>query len=98
MRALRQVSVHKEVCCEQCILQCKSGAFRDDSRSLLSWATGHYTGQCLFSLLALSMNLLGLRSRASKRNGDIKIAHQYIDVGYLPFPSLTAVSVGSEVP
>jgi len=83
MRALRQVSVHKKVCCEPYILQCESGAFRDYLSSLLSRATGDYTRQSLSSYSALSVNPLGLRHGVSKANGNIKIAHEYIDVVYL---------------
>jgi len=83
VRALRQVSVHKKVRCERYILQCESGAFRDYLHSLLSGATGDYTRQSLSSFSALSVHPLGLRSGASKVNGNIKIAHEYIDVVYL---------------
>jgi len=83
VRALRQVSVHKKVRCERYILQCESGSFCDYLRSLLSGATGDHTRQSLSSFSALSVNSLGLRSGASKANGNIKIAHEYIDVVYL---------------
>ena len=83
VRALRQVCVHKEVRFERYILQCKSGAFRDYLRSLRSGATGDYTQQSLSSFSALSVNPLGLRCTASKTNGNIKIAQEYIDVVYL---------------
>jgi len=81
--ALRQVSVHKEVRSERYILQCESGAFRDYLRSLLSRATGDYTRQSLSAFSALRVNPLELRSGASQANGNIKIAHEYIDVVYL---------------
>jgi len=44
---------------------------------------GNYTRQSLSSFSALSVNPLGLRSGASKANGNLKIAHEYIDVVYL---------------
>jgi len=75
VRALRQVSVNKKVRCARYILQSESGAFRDYLRSLLSEATGAYTRQSLSSFSALSVNPRGLRSGASKANGNIKIAH-----------------------
>jgi len=83
VRTLRQVSVHKKVRCECYILQCASGAFRDYLRSLLSGAMGDDTRQSLSSFSTLSVNPLGLRSGASKANGNIKIAHDYIEVVYL---------------
>ena len=79
VRVLRRVSVHTQVCSERC----DSDAFRDYLRSLLSWATGDYTRQRLSSFSALIVNPLGLPSRTSKANGNIKIAHEYIDVVYL---------------
>jgi len=57
VRALRQVSVHKKVCCESYILQCESGAFRDYLCSLLSGARGDYTRQSLSSF-PLSASIL----------------------------------------
>jgi len=83
VRALRQVSVHKKVRCERSILQCESGAFRDYLYSLLSAVTGDYPWHSLCSLSALSVNPLGLRSGACKVDGNIKIAHEYIDIVYL---------------
>jgi len=83
VRALRQVSVHKEVRCERFILQCESRAFCNYLHSLLSGETGDYTWHSLSSFSALSVNPLGLRSWASKANGNIKIAQEYIDVVYL---------------
>jgi len=83
VRALRKVSVNKKVRCKRDILQSESGAFRDYLRSLLSEATGDYTRQSPSSFSALSVNPRGLRSGASKANGNIKIAHQYIAVVYL---------------
>jgi len=98
VRALRQVSVHKKVRCERYILESDSGAFRDYLRSLLSGATGDYTGQSLSSFSALSVNPLGLPSGASKAKGNIKICSRIYRRSLLTFPSLTAVSVSSEVP
>jgi len=82
VRPLRQVSVHQKVRCEHYILQCESGTFRDWLRCLLSGAMGDYTLPSPSSFSALPVNPLGLRSGASKVNGNIKIAHQYIDVVY----------------
>jgi len=83
VRALSQVSVYKKVRCERNILQCESGACYDYLRSLRSGATGDYTRQSLSSFSALSVNPLWLCSGASKANGKIKIAHEYIHVVYL---------------
>jgi len=83
VRALRPVSVQKKVCCERSILQYESGAFRDYLRSLLSKATGHYRLKSLSSFSTVSVNPSGLRSGVSKANGNIKIAHEYIEVVYL---------------
>ena len=83
VRMLRQVSIPKKVRYERCILQCQSGALCDYLHFLLSGATGDYMRQSLSSFSALSVNPLGLRSRVSKANGKIKIAHKYIDVVYL---------------
>jgi len=68
---LRQVSVYQKVRWERYILQCESGAFRDYLRSLLSRATGDYTRQSPSSFSTLSVIPLGLRSGASKANGNI---------------------------
>jgi len=83
VRALCQVSVHRKVCWEGYILQCKSGAFRDYLHSLLSGAMSDYTRPSLSSFSALSVNPLGMRSGASKANGKIKIVQEYIDPVYL---------------
>ena len=79
MRALRRVSVHTKVGCERY----ESDAFCDYLRSLLSRATGHYTRQRLSWFSALSVNPLGLHSRMSKANGNIKIAGKCMGVVYL---------------
>ena len=83
VRTLREMSVHKKVHYERYILQSESGAFCDYLRSLLRGVTGNYTRQSLSRFSALSVNPMGLRSGASKANGNIKIAHEYIDVVYL---------------
>ena len=83
VRAHRQVAVHKKVRCEGYILQCESGAFREYLYCLLSRATGDYLRQSLSPFSPLSVNSLGLRSRASKAYGNIKIGHEYISVVYL---------------
>jgi len=44
--------------------------------------TSDYTLQSLSLFAALSVNRLRLRSGAYKANGNIKIAHEYIDVVY----------------
>ena len=75
VRTLCHVTVHKKVRCEPYILQCVSGAFRDYLPSRLSGATGDYTRHSRSSFPALRVNPLGLRSGASKANGNIKIAH-----------------------
>jgi len=83
VRALRQVSVHKKVRCERYILHCESGAFPDYLPSPRRRATGDYTRQSLSSFSAHSVNSLGLCSGESKANGNIKIAHEYIELVYL---------------
>jgi len=83
VRALGHVSVHKKVRNECHILQCESCSFRDYLCSLLSGATGDSTQQSLSSFSALSVCPVGLPSRASKANGNIKIAYEYIYVVYL---------------
>ena len=80
VRALRELFVQKKVRCERYILQCESGGLGNYLRSLLSGATGDYTRQSLSSFSAVSVNHLGLRSGASKVNGNFKIAPEYIDV------------------
>jgi len=65
VRALRQVSGHKQVRWKPNILQCESGAIRDYLRSLFSRATGDYRRQSSSSFSALSVNPLGMRNRAS---------------------------------
>ena len=68
VRPLRQVSLHKKVCCQRYILQCESDTSHDYLPSPLSRVRGDYMWLGLSSLSTLSRNPLGLRSGASKAN------------------------------
>ena len=86
VHVLCQMSVHKKVHCERSILQCESRGFRDYLHCLLSGATDDYRRKSISSFSAISVNHLGLRSGASKVNGNITIAHEYMDVFYFLSP------------